>query len=607
MRALAWLCLALSACQMAGPGSTGPGGLPPVVVSQGDISRADQAEAARLFVSAQASFEARRFLEVLRTTAELLERYPSSRVSGEAVLLSARAELEAGAPDRARAAADRYIALLPPGDPRATEARLIQVRAWEGSPATQLDRLLRIQSFGTPEQRAEAESLTRAAMDGLEPDELEAVLVDAPGDGPLAPLPQALHAVTLLERGQEEAAASLAQSALQRGATGRERAYAESVARGELPEDRRPVRSFQIATVLPSGGPPAIAEFASQLSEGVELAVATVLEEPYEVSLLELDDQGDPELGARLVAGLDSAGVAGVIGFLEESALQAAGQARLRGTPILSPTARSTEGAGEGVYSLDGPNPQAAASIARYAAWRAYQRVAILLPGSPNAFEEAFAFQEEARRLGIPVVGTYSYEPGETFFESQIIGARDALRSAEIAALGLGAEDTLRVEMLEPVGMFLPIPPEDVEYLAPQIAHFALDTLGIELIGTSGWTDPRVLELLQPRYTNGVVATAQVGAAEGRPGFERFREAYEQHFQRSLTSMVPAVGYDAALVLLEALRPGRVTPPEVRASLDALAPIEGATGTFTVVDGRIVRETRVVRIQNRQLIPVPGF
>lgn len=592
---------------MAGPASSGPGALPPAVVAAGPISREDRAEAERLYQSAQTSFEARRYLEVLRTTSELLERFPASEVSGEALLLSARAELEAGAAERADAAAERYVGLLPPADPRITEARLVQARAWADSPSTQLDRLLRIGSFDSPEQRTDAESMTRAATDALSADELEAVLADASGDGPLVTIPQALHAVTLLERGEVEAATQLAQSVLGRGVSGREQAFAESVARGELPEGRRPVRSFRIATVLPAGGPPALADFASEISDGIELAVATVLGEPYEVALLELDDQGDPALGAELVAGLDSTGVAGVIGFLEERALLAAGQARQRGVPIVSPTARSTEGAGEGVYSLDGPDPQAAASIARYAAWRAFQRVAILLPGSPHAFEEAYAFQEEAERLGIPIVGHFSYEPGTTFFEDQIIGARNALRAAEIAALGLTREDTLRVEMLEPVGIFLPIPPEDVEYVATQIAHFALDTLAIELVGTSGWTDPRVLELLQPRYTNGVVATAPAGSTEGRPGFLRFREAYEQHFQRTLTSTIPAVGYDAALVLLEALRPGRVTPTEVRSSLAELQPIEGATGTFSVVDGRVVRETRVVRIQDRQLVPIPGF
>jgi ABC-type branched-subunit amino acid transport system substrate-binding protein len=607
MRALAWLCLALSACQMAGPGSTGPGALPPVVVSSASITRAEQAEAERLFSSAQVSFEARRFLEALRATAEVLERYPSSDVSGDVLLLAVRAEVEVGAADRADAAAERYLALLPDGDPRAGPVRLVQARAWEESPAIRLDRLLRIRSLETPVQQAEAEAATRAAVDALEPDEIEAVLAVAPADGALVSIPQAVHAVRLLERGDIEQAALLARAVLERGATGRERTFAESVARGELPEGRRPVRSFQIATILPTGGPPALAEFARQVTEGVELAVATVLGEPYQVRLLELDDEGDPDVGASLMARLDSGEVAGVIGFLEERALVAAGQARARGVPIVSPTARSTDGAGEGVYSLDGPDPRAAEAIARYAASRAFQRVAILLPGSPHAFEEAFAFQVEVERLGIPVVGHFSYEPGATFFESQILGAQRVLRAAEIAALGLGPQDTLRIEMLEPVGIFLPVPPEDVEYLAPQIAHFALDTLGIELIGTSGWTDPRILEGLQPRYTNGVVATAPVGSTEGSPGLQRFREAYEQHFQRTLINAIPAIGYDAALLLLEGLRPGRIAPSDLRTSLADLQGIEGATGTFSVVNDEVVRETQVVRILNRALVPVPDL
>ncbi len=295
----------------------------------------------------------------------------------------------------------------------------------------------------------------------------------------------------------------------------------------------------------------------------------------------------------------------GIVGFLEDETLLSAGLARSDSLPIVSPTARSAEEAGPGVFSLSGPDPQAAASIARYAASRAFQRVAIILPDSRTGAEEADAFQAEAEGLGIPVVGRFPYAPGATYFESQIIGARNALRADEIAALGLGPDDTLHVEMLDPVGIFLPIPPEDVEFLAPQIAHFALDTLAIELVGTSGWTDPQELELLEPRYTNGVVATAPDGADAGSPGVVRFQQAYEDHFKRSLVSPTPAIGYDAAMLLLEALRPGRVRHGDVVQALDGLQDVEGATGILSVVDDRVVRRTRIVRIQDRMLIPVP--
>ena len=81
----------------------------------------------------------------------------------------------------------------------------------------------------------------------------------------------------------------------------------------------------------------------------------------------------------------------------------------------------------------------------------------------------------------------------------------------------------------------------------------------------------------------------------------------EEHFQRTLVSPTPAIGYDAALLLLEALRPGRLAPEAIRASFAELRDVEGATGTFSVANDRIVRRTDLVRIANRQLTPITLF
>jgi ABC-type branched-subunit amino acid transport system substrate-binding protein len=202
-------------------------------------------------------------------------------------------------------------------------------------------------------------------------------------------------------------------------------------------------------------------------------------------------------------------------------------------------------------------------------------------------------------------VGRFRYAEGATFFEPQIRSARDALRRDEIAALRLTDQDTLRVELLDPVALFVPTPGEDVELLAPQITHFGLDTLGIEVLGTSGWTDGETLRRVDARHTNRVVATAPLGAAGTSPGYERFRAAYEEHFRRTLVSPVPAVGYDAALLLLEAVRRGARTPREVVEVLESLEDVEGATGVFSVIDGRVVRRSRAVRIENKILTPIP--
>lgn len=614
--------LLLSACQTVGGGAPGGGGstsgadvaeeseraaegvaartFGPVVVAQGEISDSDQREAAELWAAAQRSLEARRLFEVLRTTEELLTRFPASDVSGEALRLTAQTEFELGRLNRADQAAERYVRLLERNDPRAVDVRLLQAEATAADPERQLDRLLRIEAVATPEQQAEATPLVREAADALRYDELRGV-IDGVGAsaGPLMAIAEARLAVTLLELGQGADASLYAQRALDDGVDGEERAWAEGVLAGELPEGRGRETAFSIGLVLPAGGPPALAEFAMLVQEGVEVAAATALGEEYTVTVLVRDDEGDPERTAEVVAELEAEGVAGIIGMLQDADLVAAAQARSEAIPLVSPTARSASRAGEGAYSLEGADPEAAAAVARYAVSRAFQRIAIVLPQTPEAQAEADAFSRTADELGMDVVGRFAYEAGATFFEPQIRAARDALRRTELSALGLVEDDTLHMEVLEPAAIFLPVPPEDVEFLAPQLIHFGLDTLAIELLGTSGWTDPQTLDIVDTRVTTGIVATQAVGTGAGSAGDRRFREAYESTFQRSLVGGTPAIGYDAALLLLEALRPGRISAEEVNRSMARLSEVEGATGLFSVVDGRVVRATRVVRIQDR--------
>jgi len=362
--------------------------------------------------------------------------------------------------------------------------------------------------------------------------------------------------------------------------------------------------ALNIASVLPLGGPPALADFAALVTEGIEVAASQVLGDRVDVTIIERDDEADPALTAALVAELEREPVAGAIGFLEDLALEAGGQARSRGLPLVSPTARSASRGGAGVYSLEGPDPGAAASVARYAADQGYVRVSIVHSQVPESIEEADAFQRAIESLGIPVVGRYAYDAGATFFEDQIIAARNSLRQAEIAALQLGEDDTLHVELLEPVALFLPIPPEDVAFVAPQVTHYGLDTLAIHMLGTSAWTDPGVLEEVDTRHTTGVVATAAVGRELGSPGRMAFQDAYENHFRRSLVSPVPAIGYDAALLLLESLRGSPRNSTEVREAFEALRDVEGATGIFSVIAGQVVRRTELVYIDDGILLPI---
>jgi tetratricopeptide (TPR) repeat protein len=605
-----WLvALALSGCRTVGGVAPVASGPPPVVVAPGELSAAARREADALLAQARSAFEGRRFLEVIRATDRILDAFAASEASGEALRLAAEASLEIGDADAADAAAARYLALLPPEDSRATGMRLLQARAVVGDPARALDRLLRIDPSASGAELEEGAAAVRTAADALDLGGLSQVVEGLGGAaGPFAPLADARLAVGLLEANRRAEAEEYARRAVQGGAAGDELAWAQGVLRGELPPGRGRVTEFTIGMVLPLGGPPAMADFATLVAEGVELAAATVLGDDVTVTVVARDAEGDPGLAASIVAELEAEGVAGIVGLLQDEVLVSGARARSGAVPIVSPTARSADLAGASTYSLEGPEPEAAEAIARYAASRAFQRIAMVYPETPEARVEADAFEAMAVSLGMPLVGRFAYEAGATFFEPQILAARDALRKDEIAALGLAEDDTLHMEVLQPAAIFLPIPPEDVEFVAPQLIHFGLDTLAIEILGTSGWTDPGTLEAVAERLTTGVVATAAVGGRPGEEGDARFRQAYEQFYRRSLVGPTPALGYDAALMLLEALRPGRVEPESVNAAFADLRGVQGATGVYSVVDGRIARAIEVVRIQDRVPVAEPaGF
>ncbi len=564
-----------------------------------------QAEAAELVARAQAALSGGNPAEALRLARRVVEEMPASAVSGRALLLVARAGVAAGEGEVAEAAVTRYLELVPATDPRVPELRVLRAEAAAHRPEVALERLAALPALEEPGLAARVVELARAVVPSAPDAALEAFLTDAAVDADARPPVEVRVAALALYRGNAVLADSLAREARIHGAAGPDAALVAQVLAGQLPEDYLPTREVSLGVVLPLDGAPALASFSALVLEGVEVAAVRYSGADLDVSVEIRDDGGDVGRTAQVVAELERSGASGIVGFLEELSLDAAAGARAGTVPLVSPTARAPGLAAEGVFSLEGVDSAGIHDLARQAAVRGYQRVAFIESTSALSAREAGLFERELLRFGIPTVGRFAYDEGATFFETQIRSARDALRRDEIAALGLTEDDTLHVELLDPVGVFVPVPAEDVELLAPQITHFGLDTLGIEVMGTRGWTDAETLRRVDSRHTDGVVATAAMGAGADAPGFQRFKEAYETHFQRTLVSAVPAIGYDAALLLLEALRRGARTPDQILETLEGLEDLEGATGVFTVVDGRVVRRTQVVSVEERALNPIP--
>jgi len=475
-------------------------------------------------------------------------------------------------------------------------------------PQAALNRLVALDRGLPVDLQERARELARGAVAALSPEDVAQVAESLPPETAVAGVVLARHARLLGATGDVQAAREAARAALESGANGPDSVTAATLLDPEaepLPPLEGMTRTARIAGVLSTSGSPSLQEYSRLVAEGIE--VAAVSREgggrAYEVLLR--DDEGNATAAAQAVREVADEGALGAVGFIRDEALASAAQALADGFPLISTSARNARQAGPGAYSLAGADPVAAASLGAWAAEQGYARVAILHSQAAESVEEADAVQQALQERGTPVVGRYAYPARATFFQDQIRAAREVLRLQEIRSMNLSEEDTLFVEELDPVALMVPIPSEDVEYVAPQLTFFGLDTLGIDILGTSGWTDPQTFEVVDDRHTEGVVATAAVSAGPGAPGYRRFREAYEAHFQRTLVSSVPALGYDAALLLLEAIGQGAATPAQVRQALEAIDGLQGATGILSVVDGRILRRQDVVRIVNGGTIPTP--
>ena len=225
-------------------------------------------------------------------------------------------------------------------------------------------------------------------------------------------------------------------------------------------------------------------------------------------------------------------------------------------------------------------------ALAQWSASASAGPIAIIHPSFGSSAEEARAFAQDYRSRGGEVPRLLPYDPGTTFFETQI---REAIA-------------------LRPAAVLLPIPVEDVAALAPQVTFFGLDTLGIRIMGTGGWTDPVTLEDVSVRHLTGVVAATPDRPGNGDAGWDRFQTAYEQFYQRTFRgSQMPALGYDATSLLLAAVRSGARTPEAIGRAVEQLQRFEGATGALSVTEGRIARTHNVVCFDGREMLPaLPG-
>lgn len=580
---LFWLLQSV-ACTPVTPSreAPGPSGPPIPSIVSGDLSRGDRNLAVGLLRQAQDSLAAGSLEAALEASSRVVREFPALAGSGRALWIQAQALFGLARWAEAADAGERLADLLEAQHSLFPSVSLLVARSLQGAgEGTQaLDALLSLPPATPDSVLAPGKDLLRELVPVLSFRDLSQQTQALAPNHPLRGIMATELAVALYLRGDRGEAVRWARSALLNDLDPREEELAEAVVDGRLEETLgRPVI---VGVVIPrTGVSPGLAQYGEWFHEGVQVALAVYQDSlPRPIQLEVLDDRGTP-LGARTaVRSLEDVGAMAALGFMRQEVLAEGAGARESGMPLLSPFSFLPPQEAPSVYSLSGPDLGEAVQLARMARELELGTVAIVRPRTAEAELNGEAFREEFEALGGIVPREIVFDSAGTFFQPQF----------------------QEVEEVLPDGMFLPLKPRDIQLLAPQVTFYGIDTLGVQILGTSGWTDPAVVQGVESRHTDGVVAATARLSQNETESFRRFREAYEDFFHKTLRSEVPAFGYDAAALVLDALMARPRNPRELVAALEEIRDLPGVTGVLRVQDGRISRAPLVVRIQDHELI-----
>ncbi len=544
-----------------------------------DADRMD--EAARLLTQGEDALNRDDPGTALSRSREVANRFADVPGTLQARWLEARAHGAMEEWEEAAVAVEAYLDRGPATSEARAEGLLFRARARiSGSLDGAIESLFDLPEDGPTEVMDQGEELAENAASRLDLSALRDLVAEAPPHPRIYPVFQVELSVRRALLGDEAGSREMAEAALELSPGDRTAERARALREGRV--DDLGLAMVSVGAVFSEGGPPSLRNLSSEIRSGVEVALTEAEQSGHPVRFEVLDDQASSSRVTDLVRQLEASGAAGVIGPLEVDGLRSAAGARQGTLPIISPTARMVPDGASGVFSLAGVDPGSTRTLARLARNAGVRNVIILHPRTEEMQEEARFFRTAFEEAGGSVTRTLMYAPGTTNF----------------------AEPFEEVVRLAPQGLVLLLPGEDVELVATQVAYFGVDDLDITILGNDAWTSEQVLQHVSPRHTDGVLSvSSRGGSGPYGPEWERFVERYEDQFRRTLRSPVPALGYDAARLLLHASREGGGTPEGTARALEAIRDFPGATGVLSVENGRLQRSFIPVRIQNRRAVP----
>jgi branched-chain amino acid transport system substrate-binding protein len=213
--------------------------------------------------------------------------------------------------------------------------------------------------------------------------------------------------------------------------------------------------------------------------------------------------------------------------------------------------------------------------------------------------------------MGGMVTAVESYQTDQTDFADQIrkmVGLYDPrpaslMRQSDEARKSKDDEDITDKEKPEPIidfdALFIPDTFQRVAMISPQLAFH--DVLGIQLLGTSAWQSPKLIEMAKD-YIQGAIFCSGFTPNTDDPDVRAFVDTYRENFEVD-PDILAANGYDTIRLLKKLFKeePIRTRRDLAKAVLGSQG-FKGVSGTITFdSQGEAERKPILLKISGRDI------
>jgi branched-chain amino acid transport system substrate-binding protein len=320
------------------------------------------------------------------------------------------------------------------------------------------------------------------------------------------------------------------------------------------------------------------ATFGQSTHKGIQLAIEEINQtggiQGKKIELISVDNQGKPEEAAAAVTKLITVNkVVAILGEVASSRSLAGGPIAQRyGVPMISPSSTNPKVTqiGNFIFRTCFIDPFQGKVMADFAFNSLGMNTVAILRDIKNDYSVGLAdyFTQTFRDLGGTVISDLSYASGDVDFKAQLT----AIRS------------------LQPQALFVPGYYTEVGLIARQARELGLDAV---MLGGDGWDSHRLVEIGGQALENTYFSN-HYAADSTEPNVVAFVNKFKSRYG-SVPDGMAATGYDAALVLIDALkRTQNQKPEEIRQALVSMQRFQAATGFIEFDANRDAQKPAVV-------------